>query len=180
MQHLPEKLVRNDCRIAAHGRRKFLASRSWDHAGFTAVDSAPEHNRRHRHRGVSDSAEGPRGRLCEAQAGSLTPLLCTDTCARALTGRHKTPPDHDGCAPCKGPAVHALSARELPLPRLHGPGRDADAATGERGQPRSDAASPSSARCQIEAPADVCTEGRYAVIKPIPRRPCGRRSTTMR
>ena len=42
--------------------------------------------------GVSDPAGRPRGRVCDAQAGSLTPLPCCDTCAGALTGRHKSPP----------------------------------------------------------------------------------------
>ena len=43
--------------------------------------------------GVSDPAERPRGRGCEARAGSLTPHFCSDSCAGALSGRHKTPPD---------------------------------------------------------------------------------------
>jgi hypothetical protein len=43
--------------------------------------------------GVSDPAERPRGRGCEARAASLTPHLCSHSCAGALSGRHETPPD---------------------------------------------------------------------------------------
>jgi hypothetical protein len=42
--------------------------------------------------GVSDPAGRLWGRGHSAQAGSLTPLPCCDTCAGALTGRHKPPP----------------------------------------------------------------------------------------
>ena len=42
--------------------------------------------------GVSDPAGRPRGRGMRSRAGSLTPLPCCDTCAGALTGRHKPPP----------------------------------------------------------------------------------------
>jgi hypothetical protein len=43
--------------------------------------------------GVSDPAESARGRGRGAEAGSLTPHLGSDSCAGALTGRHRTPPD---------------------------------------------------------------------------------------
>lgn len=33
-----------------------------------------------------------RGRVCDAEAGSLTPHLCSISCAGALNGRHRTPP----------------------------------------------------------------------------------------
>lgn len=33
------------------------------------------------------------GRICDAEAGSLTPHLCSISCAGALNGRHRTPPD---------------------------------------------------------------------------------------
>ena len=46
--------------------------------------------------GVSDPARRRRGRGCGAKAGSLTPHLCSDSCAGALNGRHNTPPDTDG------------------------------------------------------------------------------------
>ena len=42
--------------------------------------------------GVSDPAGRLWGRVHSARAGSLTPLPCCDTCAGALTGRHKPPP----------------------------------------------------------------------------------------
>ena len=47
--------------------------------------------------GVSDPAERARGRGCELQAGSLTPLSVPTPRAGALNGRHKTPPDLDEC-----------------------------------------------------------------------------------
>jgi hypothetical protein len=59
---------------------------------------APAHFR-HRHVGRERPGWRPRGRLCDAQAGSLTPNPCCDTCAGALTGRHKPPP-----APTAAPA----------------------------------------------------------------------------
>jgi hypothetical protein len=58
---------------------------------------------------VSDPADSTWGRVCDAQAGSLTPLLSCNTCTRALTGRHRTPPDADD------------GAREKLLPRMHLP-----------------------------------------------------------
>jgi hypothetical protein len=42
--------------------------------------------------GVSDPAERRRVTFLDAGAGSLTPHLCYDTCAGALTGRQNTPP----------------------------------------------------------------------------------------
>lgn len=46
--------------------------------------------------GVSDPADGLGAAFARRRAGSLTPHLCSDSCAGALTGRHKTPPDTDG------------------------------------------------------------------------------------
>jgi len=51
----------------------------------------------------SDPAERPRGRGCEARAGSLTPHFCSDSRARALSGRHRTPPDTDDGEPANVP-----------------------------------------------------------------------------
>jgi hypothetical protein len=51
--------------------------------------------------GVSDPADRPWERVCDAEAGSLTPLPCYNTCTRALSGRHKTPPDNDDDDPAK-------------------------------------------------------------------------------
>ena len=53
-------------------------------------------------------------RLCDAEAGSLTPLLCCDTCTRAHTGRHRTPPDTDDGVPEKLlPPMHLPAAYSL-------------------------------------------------------------------
>ncbi len=57
-----------------------------------AIRHAPQHITDTDMWGVSDPAERPRGRGCEARAGSLTPHLYSDSCAGALSGRHKTPP----------------------------------------------------------------------------------------
>jgi hypothetical protein len=64
--------------------------------------------------GVSDPAARARGRMCEAAAGSLTPLPCCDTCTRALTGRHRTPPDSDDGVPAKVlPCMYLAGAYSL-------------------------------------------------------------------
>jgi hypothetical protein len=44
-----------------------------------------------------------RGRICDAEAGSLTTHLCSDSCAGALSGRHKTPPDTEDGEPANIP-----------------------------------------------------------------------------
>ena len=43
--------------------------------------------------GVSDPAGLPRGDVCDAEVGSLTPHHCADVCAGAHDGRHMAPPD---------------------------------------------------------------------------------------
>jgi hypothetical protein len=45
--------------------------------------------------GVSDPAGRPWGRVCDPQAGSLTPHLCCDTRAGAFSGRRNAPPVSD-------------------------------------------------------------------------------------
>jgi hypothetical protein len=71
----------------------------------TFVARFPEHltrapaHQRNRHLGRERPRWPPRGCLCEAHAGSLTPLPCCYPCAGALTGRHKPPP-----APTAAPA----------------------------------------------------------------------------
>jgi hypothetical protein len=64
--------------------------------------------------GVSDPAEQPRGRGCVARAGSLTPHFCSDSSAGALTGRHKTPPDHDERGSDKMMLSNGLRAKGRP------------------------------------------------------------------
>jgi hypothetical protein len=54
---------------------------------------APAHHR-HRHLGRGRPRRQARGHSCDAEAGSLTPHFCSDSCAGALSGRHKTPPGH--------------------------------------------------------------------------------------
>jgi hypothetical protein len=61
--------------------------------------------------GVSDPADSPWGRGFDAEAGSLTPHLCSDSCAGALTGRHKTPPDKNEQAAAKMMLSSGLQAR---------------------------------------------------------------------
>ena len=95
--------------------------------------------------GVSDPAERPWDRVCDAEAGSLTPLLCCDTCTRALAGRHKTPPGSNDGDRAKRPADNALGAPVLSLTRLHRRASKTDTATARGGQPRPQVASPSSA-----------------------------------
>ena len=94
--------------------------------------------------GVSDPAESARGRGRSAEAGSLTPHFCSDSCAGALSGRHKTPPTSTSavaqrpCNPatCEGEddrAWIALANATVRSSRFRG------------GQPRIGVASPSSA-----------------------------------
>lgn len=59
--------------------------------------------------GVSDPAGRRRGRICDAAAGSLTPHLYSYSCAGALIGRHRTPPDGDDRAPSKVLACRHLA-----------------------------------------------------------------------
>jgi len=93
------------------------------------------------------------GILAERAAGSLTPHIDSDSCAGALSGRHKTPPDTDD-------ADLANSLLYLHLERgLHtcvactDMGRNADVPTLERGQPRPQAVSPSSAPTKPRRPS---------------------------
>ena len=88
------------------------------------LDTAPQHIISTDTRGVSDPAGRPRGDVHDAQAGSLTPLPCCDTCAGTLTGRHKPPP-----APRAAPGANMEPPKELPrlacgVARLGGTRRD--------------------------------------------------------
>jgi len=60
-----------------------------------SIKRAPQHITDTDDWGVSDPAGRARGRRCDAEAGSLTPHLCSHFCAGALSGRHKAPPDTD-------------------------------------------------------------------------------------
>jgi hypothetical protein len=97
--------------VRAAFSRKLQRDQSADSA---AIRHAPQHITDTDMWGVSDPAERPRGRGCEAGAGSLTPHFCSDSCAGALTGRQKTPPDGDHGAPAKGlTCMHLTGASSL-------------------------------------------------------------------
>jgi hypothetical protein len=116
----------------------------------TFVARFPEHlirapaHQRHRHLGRERPRWRLRGCLCEAQAGSLTPLPCCYTCAGALTGRHKPPP-----APTAAPAPTSKLPRSCHgshMSWLAGAWHVGIAGRiGQGGQPRPGAASPFSA-----------------------------------
>lgn len=89
----PGKFDRLDARLRAHFRPESSGNCSrLPRAVSPTIRRAPQHIADTGMWGVSDPAERRRGHLFGARAGSLTPLPCCDTCAGALSGRHKPPP----------------------------------------------------------------------------------------
>jgi hypothetical protein len=71
-------------RFSGNAQRSLRTDRHFAYAPQQVVDTD--------NWGVSDPARRGWGDVGDPRAGSLTPLPCCDTCAGALTGRHKPPP----------------------------------------------------------------------------------------